>query len=270
MKFAEQRERAGKLLASAIKGGADGERIGEDLFGVSDLLESNAPLRENLTEPSRLDTDKVTLLKSLFAAHCTDTTMEVLEDLVKQHWSSSHALVEVTSDLGLDAYIYQAVQDGQCADLAQQLMNASALISDQRELRVQLSDIGEGKPEDRANLARAIFQGKVCPIAERLIVRAAFSTHYGQLLLTLRHYASRVAELNGRRLVVAYTATPLDEEQYDKLRQLASRRWHTDVLLTTVVQPDLIGGFRLDAGEQSVDTTVRRDLRVARESLTRA
>mgnify|MGYP002724181956 CR=1 FL=1 len=264
-----RRERAGKLLASAVEEGADGEQVGEDLFGSSDLLAGSAPLREGLTDPSRTDSDKLALLDAVFAANVTKTALEVLQDLVKEHWTSSRALVEVTSDLGLDAYIYQALKDGEYADLAQQLIDAVSLISGERELRVQLSDIGEGGAKDRANLARVIFKGRVSPIAERLIIRAAFSTHYGELLQTLRSYASRVAELTGKTLVVAYTATELDEKQYKKLTQLASRRWQIDVLLTTVIDPSLIGGFRLDAGEQSVDTTVRRDFVVARESLTR-
>ena len=269
MKVQERRGRAGKLLSSAVESGADGEQIGEDLFGASDLLADNTPLREGLTDPSRTDSDKLALLDAVFAPEVTKTTLAVLQDLVKEHWTSSRALVKVTSDLGLDAYIYQALKDGEYADLAQQLIDAVSVISDQRELRVQLSDIGEGGAQDRAALARTIFQGRVSPIAERLIVRAAFSSHYGQLLRTLRDYASRVAELTGKTLVVAYTATELDEKQYKKLTALASRRWDIDVLLATVIDPSLIGGFRLDAGEQAVDTTVRRDFVVARESLTR-
>ena len=60
----------------------------------------------------------------------------------------------------------------------------------------------------------------------------------------------------------------LSEKQQTRLTYLASKRWNTPVLMTWDVDPDLVGGFRLDMGEQAVDTSVRSDLQEARLALT--
>lgn len=257
------------LLVQAINSGGDGAQIGEDLFGASDLLTSTHSLCDSLTDPSRSNTDKLALAKEVFGPVVSGAALEVLDTLVEGHWSSPGAFSKAVGELGLDSYILMAMHGDECDSLCQELIDAQTLVTEHRQLRVQLSDIGEGGPDDRAALARSLFDGRVSPIAERLIVRAAYTAHYGQLIQTLRSYAERAAAVTKRRLVVVYTAAALSSDQYHRLERLAARRWNTSVLIVTVVDPALIGGFRLDAGDQSVDTTVRRDLALAREALTR-
>lgn len=261
--------RARQMLVDSINSGGDGAQIGEDLFGASDLLESDHALREALTDPSRDTRAKQQLIESVFGSRISGAAVEVMGALVALHWSSSRHFARAVGDMGLESCILMAMHGDEYDSLCQQLVDAMTLLSENRELRVQLSDIGEGSPKDRAALARKIFHGHVSHIAERLIVRAAFHAHYGHLVRTLRDYAERAAQATEKRLVIAYTAEPLTEEQYYRMAALAARRWDSAVLLTTVVQPSVIGGFLLDAGEQSVDTTVKTDIAAARLALVR-
>lgn len=268
MKETKRESKAAAQLKVAVDNG-DGLQIGEDLYAVADLLHDNKSLLDALTDPSRGTEAKETLWQSVFGASISGAALQVLLPLSQEHWHHPKDLVKAIEDLGLQSYILQAIRDDDYDQLCQELVDVRAAIEDNRELRVELSELGHGSPEERADLARTITHGSVSPIAERLIVQAAYDSKYGQLLATLRSMAQAVARATGKQLVVAYTAEPLTEAQYDRLARIASQRWDTPVLLTTVTQPDLIGGFRLDAGEQSVDTTVVRDLALAREAMTR-
>lgn len=262
-------EAAYQMLVHAVNSGADGKEIGEDLFGAADLLNANSSLLLALTDPSRASSDKQTLADSVFGSSVATAAFEVISALVADHWSIPGEFSAAIADLGLDSHILAAMRDDKYDDLCQELIDAQTLIASNRDFRVQLSDIGDGDPRARAALARKVFSGHVSKITERLLSRAAFSTPYGQLLQTLRSYADRAAAATDKQLVVAYTAKPLSEEQYYRLERLASFRWNSAVQLATVIDPSLLGGFRLDAGDESVDTTVRRDLTAARSVLAR-
>lgn len=256
-------------LINNINHGADGEQIGEDLFGVADLLRSNEPLARAITDPSRTDTDRRSLARDLFADVLSNAAMQSVYDLVGDRWTRPEDLATTLSVLGLDAYILAAVQDKESDTLASQLIGAGEVIKEDRELRIQLSDLGDGTSTDRSKLAMKIFHGHVSPIAERLIGRAAASSDYGRLLQTLRSYADRAAELNGKRLVVATTAKPLSEAQVKRMEELASRRWNTAVELVPIIDPHMLGGFKMDSGDTFVDTSIRTDIAAARAVLTR-
>ncbi len=258
-----------EMLVQAVNSGADGKEIGEDLFGAADLLNANPSLLLALTDPSRVTGDKEALVNEVFGSSVASAAFEVISALVADHWSVPGDFSAAIADLGLDSHILAAMHDGLYDDLCQELIDAQSLIASNRDLRVQLSDVGDGNPRARAALARKVFGGHVSKITERLLSRAAFSTSYGQLLQTLRNYADRAAAATGKQLVVASTAKALTEEQYYRLARLASFRWNSAVQLATVIDPSLLGGFRLDAGEESVDTTVRKDLIAARSVLAR-
>lgn len=257
-----------KLIRN-INHGADGEQIGEDLFGVADLLRSNQPLARAITDPSRTEADRKKLAHDLFADHLAHAALQSVYDLVGDRWTRPDDLATTLAVLGLDAYILAAVQDKESSTLAYQLIEASELIKDNRELRIQLSDLSDGTPEERSALAMKVFHGHVSPIAERLIGRAAASSDYGRILQTLRSYADRAAELDGKRLVVATTANPLTDAQIKRMEELASRRFNEPVELVPIVDSHMLGGFKMDGGERFVDTSIRTDIAAAREVLTR-
>lgn len=261
--------KADDLLIKAINSGGDGTQIGEDLFGAADLLAANSGLRNALTDPARSAESKKKLVQQVFDGVVSSAALQVLILLSGHHWTAPMALAEAVGGLGLDTYIRMAIYSDDDQTLAQELIDAQTLIAANRQLRVQLSDIGEGKPADRAELAKTIFQGRVSNIAERLIVRAAFSSPFGRLIQTLRDYANRAAEVTDKHLIIAHTAKELSEDQYYRLARLAARRWQCAVLMVRVVDPQLVGGFRLDSGEESVDTTIQTDIAAARMALAR-
>jgi len=56
------------------------------------------------------------------------------------------------------------------------------------------------------------------------------------------------------------SATPLDEAELGKLRVALAKRLGTQVEVTTAVDPDLIGGAVIDAGDVVIDGSLRNKL----------
>jgi len=64
------------------------------------------------------------------------------------------------------------------------------------------------------------------------------------------------------------TARKLDDDLLDALRSALEQRTQKSVVLTEVVDPEVIGGLRVNVGDRVLDGTVRRSLQDMRRSLT--
>lgn len=259
---------ARKVLQQQLKGGANAEELGADLFAASDLLRDNLNLLRALTDPGRDREARQKLARTVFAGHVDKDAVSVIEESAGEHWHKPDDLASELGTLGLAAYVEAASQTIGVQKLCQQLVDVMGLVSRNRDLRVDLSDLGPGTPEQRADLACKIFKSHLAPETAALVKRAVATTHYGELIQKLRNYAEVAAELDDKKLIVATSATPLSEKQEARLTYLASKKWDTPVLMTWDVDQDLVGGFRLDMGERAVDTSVRADLHQARLALT--
>lgn len=256
------------VLEQQLKAGADPEKLGADLFAASDLLRDNQNLLRALTDPGRDREARKKLAKAVFSGHVDKAALAVIEDSAGEHWHRPDGLASELGNLGITAYVYAARDTAGVDLLCQQLVDVIGVVARNRDLRVDLSDLGQGTPEQRAELACTIFKSHLAPETAALVRRAVATTQYGELIQKLRHYAEIAAWLDDKKLVIATSATPLSKEQETRLTYLASKRWDSPVLMTWGVDADLVGGFRLDMGNQAVDTSVRSDLQQARLILT--
>lgn len=60
----------------------------------------------------------------------------------------------------------------------------------------------------------------------------------------------------GESMVTVTTATPLSDEQVDKLVRIYSKKTGHPVHIHSVVDPTVMGGMRVQAGDEVTDNTV--------------
>lgn len=251
-------------LASAH---VDAARVGEDLFGLADLLLADARLRRALTDPSRSDEDKATLARAAFASRLHETTMLTIETLVGEHWSRPAHLPPTLEAFGVRAIIRDAQRAGALSQLEEELFHVQEFLRGHRELRVRLSDMGEGSPHERADVAERLFAPHVSVWTMRLLRRAVGRSVHGRLIQKLRDCAEEAARAEKRQLVTVETAAPLSEQQSARLRALMAARLGTEVTLAVTIDPEVVGGFRLRAGTEAIDASVSTRVSQVRREL---
>lgn len=259
---------AEQVLHQAIHDGAEGEELADGLTGILDVLTANASLVRGLTDAGRSPADRRALARDVFGGRVGAVELQLIELLVGLHWTKPKELAGTVRELALDASVL-AEDSEKKPDLSQQLIAVCELVRANRDLRLQLSDLGAGTPQERVDLADQVFGGHISPIALKLVRRAARDVEYGHLVEFLTDTARRAARLNGQLLVICTSARPLTTEQADRIRALAEQKWSRPVDLAELVDPSLIGGFRLVAGDEVIDTSVRSDIALAKLALVR-
>lgn len=248
-------------------GEPDAMRVAEDFFGLSDLVRTDPRLLRSLTDPGRSATDKAVLVRHAFAAHVQGATLDVLDVLVADHWSDPEEFRNALEVLGITAVLEDASRSGELDAVEQEIFEVSRLLTSQRTLRDDLSDLGRGSAQERSGLALRIFGPHVSKWTMRLVRRGVARTSHGRLLATLRRFSERASLIEGRRLVTVLAAAPLSTEQVQRLRAVLSARFGTEITINVSIDPTLVGGFRLLSGTTAVDSSISTQIDGLRRSL---
>ncbi|MGB4780317.1 F0F1 ATP synthase subunit delta, partial [Microbacterium sp.] len=76
-----------------------------------------------------------------------------------------------------------------------------------------------------------------------------------------------VADQRGRTVATVYVARILDAAQLERLRAALSERYGTDVALNVVLDTTVVGGVRVEIGDDVIDATVSSRLNDLRQRL---
>ncbi len=61
--------------------------VGDELFGVVDVLDAQVGLRRALSDPSIDGARKAGLVKAVLGTHVSDITLRIVTDVVRARWS---------------------------------------------------------------------------------------------------------------------------------------------------------------------------------------
>jgi F-type H+-transporting ATPase subunit delta len=252
-------------LSAAIDSGGDGNRIGDDLFAVSQLLTSQPSLRRVLTDLSRPAEDKAGLVRQVFAGKLDDASVELVAWAVSRRWAATRDLGDALEHLGVVAVVMAADRNGEADRLEEELFSFGQLVTNNPELRDALSDPARSV-DDKRELLRGLLDGKVTGGTMRLAQQSIRGSHR-TVTVALDEY-QKLAAAHRRRLVALVTvASPLGDAEAQRLADALSRQYDRPVHLNTVVDTDVIGGVRVEIGDDVIDGTVASRLDDARRRL---
>ena len=162
-----------------------------------------------------------------------------------------------------------AKEKGRLQEISEELGDFAAAVRDVPELRAVLRNL-ELTPDTKAGIVVEII-GDVDPLLSNFLRLAAEKGRIGEIAEIARELDRLMAAEEGRldvELTTAYELSELDAKTILKQIQEASGR---KVEATRKVDPNLIGGFVLQAGSMRVDASVRgRIERLRRELVTRS
>jgi ATP synthase F1 delta subunit len=160
---------------------------------------------------------------------------------------------------GFAAACFASIEDGEVIDgVEDDLFRLARLLEANRELNDTLSNF-DLPASVREDILAELLKGHDQPVTLALL-RYAIRQTRGQLVSHLDWLSARVAEERGRRSATVSSAVELDPAQQERLVAGLSALTGRRVSLKLHVDPELIGGVRVEVGDTVLDGTVRRRL----------
>ena len=234
----------------------DAWRIGNELFTITKVLDDSIQLERALTDPSRPVADKVAVLTELLGDNVHPMTMEIMTDLVSCHWSRARDIANAVEDFGVDAMMYYADATDATLQVSVELSELHSALLNLPVVRSKLYDY-QATSEARVKLFREVFSGKTLnKVTMRLAEHATCNLRRRRYLETIQWLINKFSRHMGESMVTVTTATPLKKEQIERLVEVYSAKVGRQVHINSVVDPTVLGGMRIQVGDEVTDNTV--------------
>jgi F-type H+-transporting ATPase subunit delta len=242
------------------------DRLGDELFAVTQLLANQPGLRRHLADPSVAESARTGFAERLFGDKIQRPSLEALSAAVAARWSRPLDLVDALETLARNATLGAAEKGGRLDDVEDELFRFGRILDREPELGSLLADTGT--PTDgRVGLLDRLLDGKVTPTTVALL-RQAVRLPRGRHLDTV---AEELAELAAarRQRSIARVLTPvrLAPEQEDRLRDTLARLYGRPMSLQIELDEALLGGLVVRVGGEVIDGSVAGRLEAARRNL---
>jgi F-type H+-transporting ATPase subunit delta len=257
------RETLAALISSSDN---DLARLSDELFSVTSLLDREHPLRRALTDPARDGDARVGLARAVLGEQVGGATADLLAWVVRARWSVPRDLATALELLAVEAQVAAAERAGRLDEVEDELFRVSRAVAGAPALRTALSDLS-APVESRAALIEGLLGGRTTEETRRL-VRQAVVAPRGRTFDRTAEICGQVAADRRSRLVATVTAVePLTEEQRGRLAAALQRIYGHEVHLNVQLDPDLVGGIRVELGDEVIDGSVESRLDDARRRL---
>lgn len=262
LRGASAEARAG-LRATVDAAGADLSALGDDLLGAAAVLRAEPGLRRVATDQSVDASAKVGLVRSIFDGKVSATGLDLIADAAGRRWTTSRDLADVLEHLGVVAVVKSA--GAEAGRLADELFVVSQAVTDNADLRGALSDPARSDA-DKAGLLRGLLDGKALPAVIRLAELALNGSHR-TVVVALTEFQKVAAEVRNESVAKVRVARALSDTEQQRLADALSRQYGRPVHLNISVEADLVGGMRIEIGDDVIDGSVAARLDDARRKL---
>lgn len=246
--------------------GEDALAYGSELFAVADVLEGSASLRRALTDPGRAAAAKAELVANLLGQKVSEPVTDLLAGMARDRWSAEADLLEATSRLAIDSALASAAAAGELEQVEEEIFRASRVLAQNRELRLGLADSGRSVSA-RRELMASLFGDKVTAATALLLERSVGSSRHASLAAAMTEIGELAAQRRRRLVAVVTAAAPLSSAQVERLADILARSYGRQVQVHVAVDTGVIGGMRIEIGDDVVDATMLGRLDEARRRL---
>jgi F-type H+-transporting ATPase subunit delta len=233
---------------------------GTELFEAGRVVGSSAQLRSALADPAAARKDKTAIVGSVFSS-LSPSTRTILSAIVGARWSNADDLLAGIEEIGIRLIAQSAPASLAIED---ELFAFGATVSSDSELELAVGS-KLGSAESKSALINELLTGKASEQSVVIIdqlVQQPRGRRIGELISTA---ANIVADQAGQSVATITTAAPLTAAQLERLRVGLTKNYGRELKLNVRLDPSIIGGVRVQIGDEVIDGSVStklNDLRI--------
>lgn len=232
----------------------------QELFSVEHVVGRSPSLRAAFSNSSADRDTTQRLIQRLFGG-LSEPGLSLVTSVVTHTWSSHDDIVSALEELALRAVVIC----GGDADIVNELFAFAAAADSNAEfelaLRGNLVD-----PKAKVQLVENILHGKASAETILIVSNLVNFTRGRSLRVAIRDSANIVAAQSGRTIATVISSASLSEDQADRIRDGLTEKYGL-VTLNRVVDPDVLGGLRIEIGYNVIDGSVYSRLQELRLQL---
>jgi len=237
-------------------------QLAKELFGILGMVDSSAGLRRALTDPSRSGDEKSALVRQLVGGKVSADAAEIAGGLASSRWASARDIGDALETLAATVVISVAENKSAVSasgitgleELENDLFSFNQAVASSHEVQRALSE-----PQASA-AAKAALAGKLVPgVSEeaKVLISQAVSQPRGiKPTRLVERFAELAAKRQQRWIATVSVTRPLSQTQLERLQAGLNALYGRELKVNINVDPALIGGIRVQVGDEVLDASV--------------
>lgn len=258
MASATRQALAGAVTALAALKGVD-RSAGEQVLSAGRLIGDSLPLRNLLADPAVETAAKQTVVSRLFGGFGAPA-LALITVLVVERWSSQDDLLAGFEEIGIRAI---AATDG---SIDGELFAFARAVASNNELELAVGS-KLGNPAGRLALVISLLGEKASAGTIAIVSHLVQQPRGRRIGRLLQDAAEIVADQAGDRIATVTSATTLTAAQLDRVRAGLAARYGGSLRINQELDPGLIGGIRIQIGDDVIDGSVSARINALRLQL---
>jgi F-type H+-transporting ATPase subunit delta len=188
--------------------------------------------------------------------------VDLVAEAATLRWAGGRTFAAALERQAVRAQLITADRRSELEDTEDQLFRFARLVESSPDLRNVLGDRAIDLSR-RQELVEGLLRGRTTDSTIVLAKRAVLARErtFGH---TIEGYITLAAAQKNRTVATVRVAKPLSSDQRNRLRTALSQKIRREVTIQEVIDPDILGGVRVELGDEVFEGTVADRLESAR------
>lgn len=223
---------------------------GEQLLAAGRVIGDSAQLRAALVDYSVEANEKTSIIDAVFHA-VSAPARSLLATVATSSWSSEDDLLAGIEELGFRVIAASARGNS----IETELFAFGAAVNSDPELELAVSS-KLGSAEAKSALVAALVGGKASEQSLAILQHLVQQPRGRRIAELLRDASSIVADEAGLAVATVTTASAISPAQLTRLAKSLAASNGRELRINHVIDPSIIGGIRVQLGDEVIDGTV--------------